>query len=159
VRLEQAIQPWAGGAFDVLASGPLPPNPSELLASQHMKVVLAQLRDMYDVVLIDSPPLLPVTDAAAVAPATDGVILVCRSKETTRDQVTAAVEALDAVSARILGTVFTMVPSSGPQVHARSNAYDRTDQPSETTVENRQTPARHPERAALYRPSPSRGRQ
>jgi hypothetical protein len=47
-----------------------------------------------------------VTDAAAVAPATDGVIRVCRFKETTRDQVTAAVEALDAVSARVLGTVF-----------------------------------------------------
>ena len=129
VRLEQAVQPWAGGVLDVLASGPLPPNPSELLASQHMKILLAQLRDMYDVVLIDSPPLLPVTDAAAIAPATDGVILVCRFKETTRDQVTAAVEALDAVSARILGTVFTMVPSTGPRVYARSNAYDRTDQP------------------------------
>jgi len=73
-----------------------------------MKVVLAELRAQYDVaqydvVLIDSPPLLPVTDAAAVAPATDGAILVCRFKETTRDQVAAAVEALDAVSARVLG--------------------------------------------------------
>lgn len=129
VRVEQAVQPWAGGAFDVLASGPLPPNPSELLGSQHMKVVLTELRAQYDVVLIDSPPLLPVTDAAAVAPATDGAILVCRFKETTRDQVTAAVEALDAVSARVLGTVFTMVPNTGPRAYAQYNAYYRTDQP------------------------------
>jgi len=129
VRLEQAVQPWAGGAFDVLASGPLPPNPSELLGSQHMKILLAQLRDMYDVVLIDSPPLLPVTDAAAIAPATDGAILVCRFKETTRDQVTATVGALDAVSARVLGTVFTMVPSTGPRVYAQYNASYHTDQP------------------------------
>jgi len=143
--------------FDVLASGPLPPNPSELLGSQHMKVVLAQLRDMYDVVLIDSPPLLPVTDAAAVAPATDGVILVCRFKETTRDQVAAAVEALDAVSARVLGTVFTMVPSTGPRLY---NAYYRTDQT--ITPAGPATGSANSARASggpAARSSPSRGYQ
>jgi capsular exopolysaccharide synthesis family protein len=129
VNVEQATQPWAGGRFDVLASGPLPPNPSELLASEHTKILLAKLREQYDVVLVDSPPLLPVTDAAAVAPATDGAILICRFKQTTQGQVKAAVEALEAVSTPLLGTVFTMVPTSGSRAYAKHNVYDRTEQP------------------------------
>ena len=129
VRVQQAIQPWAGGRFDVLASGPLPPNPSELLASEHTEDLLEELREQYDMVLLDSPPLLPVTDAAAVAPATDGAILICRYKETSQTQVKAAVAALEAVSAPLLGTVFTMVPSSGPRAYAKYNAYYRTAQP------------------------------
>lgn len=130
VRLEDAIQHWTGGALDVLASGPLPPNPSELLGSKHMADMLARLRDLYDVVLIDSPPLLPVTDAAAVASATDGVILVCRFGQTRRDQVRAAMDALKAVSAPLLGTVFTMVPSSGPRAYAYYNGYYGSQQPA-----------------------------
>ena len=129
VRPEQAIQHWSGGVFDVLASGPLPPNPSELLASQHMSALLGDMRHRYDVVLLDTPPLLPVTDAAAVAPATDGAILVCRFKNTTRDQVGAAVTALGAVSTPLLGTILTLVPSRGPRAYAQYNAYYRTDQP------------------------------
>ena len=129
VRVEQVIQSWGGGAFDVLASGPLPPNPSELLASRHMGAMLRALREEYDAILIDTPPLLPVTDAAAVAPSTDGAILVCRFKQTTRVQVETAVQALSAVSAPLLGTVFTMVPNSGPRAYAQYNSYYRTEEP------------------------------
>jgi non-specific protein-tyrosine kinase len=119
---QQVIQCW-GGVIDVLSSGPLPPNPSELLASRQMTALLEELRDRYDMVLLDSPPLLPVTDAAAVAPATDGAILVCRFNETTREQIGRAAEALRAVSAPLLGTVFTMVPDSGPRAYAQYNSY------------------------------------
>jgi non-specific protein-tyrosine kinase len=129
VEVEEVIQPWGGALFDVLASGPLPPNPSELLASRQMEALLGALRERYDAVLIDTPPLLPVTDAAAVAPATDGVLLVCRFRRTSRPQVESAAAALDAVGARVLGTVFTMVPSSGPRAYAQYNGYYRTDQP------------------------------
>jgi capsular exopolysaccharide synthesis family protein len=128
-RPEQAIQHWSGGVFDVLASGPLPPNPSELLASQHMAALLSDLRNQYDVVLLDLPPLLPVTDAAAVAPATDGVVLVCRFRTTTRDQVSSAVAGLEAVSTPLLGTVFTLVPVAGPRAYAQYNAYYRSEHP------------------------------
>lgn len=117
VRTEQAIQ-HLSGVMDVLTSGPLPPNPSELLASQPAQVVLREVRARYDTVLIDTPPLLPVTDAAAITSATDGAILVCRFK-TNSDQVRRAVAALEAVSARLLGTVFTMVPSTGPRAFAQ----------------------------------------
>lgn len=127
VRVEQVVQPWGNGAFDVLASGPLPPNPSELLASRHMTDLLDDLRECYDVVLVDTPPLLPVTDAAAVAPATDGVIMACRFQKTTRDQLAQAVEALAAVSAPLLGTILTMVPSTGPRAYAQYNAYYRVE--------------------------------
>lgn len=122
-RSEEVVQPWGGGRFDVLTSGPLPPNPSELLASRQMRSLLDELRHRYDVVLVDSPPLLPVTDAAAMAPATDGVILVCRFRTTPREQVHRAVAALEAVSASLLGTVFTMVPRSGRSGYAQY-AYD-----------------------------------
>jgi polysaccharide biosynthesis transport protein len=129
LRADQVIQPWAGGMFDVLASGPLPPNPSELLASAQMEALLTELRSVYDVVLLDTPPLLPVTDAAAVAPATDGAILVCRFRQTSRSQVETAAAALEAVGAPLLGTVFTMVPNSGPRAYAQYNGYYRTEKP------------------------------
>lgn len=144
---DQVIQPWAEGALDVMASGPLPPNPSELLASRHMNDLLVELRRHYDVVLIDTPPLLPVTDAAAISPATDGAILVCRFKRTTRIQVRAAAAAMSAVSAPILGTVFTMAPATGPRAYARYNAYYRSDPLAEKVtslepVTGRTSPAR-----------------
>ncbi len=135
IHVGQGIQRWGGGFFDVLTSGPLPPNPSELLASRYMAGMLQKLRDMYDVVLIDSPPLLPVTDAAAVAPATDGAIVICRYKKTTTTQVGTAVSALRAVSAPVLGTVFTMVPSSGPRAYAQYNSYYRTEKATDSVPE------------------------
>jgi capsular exopolysaccharide synthesis family protein len=116
------LQRWAE-RFDVLASGPLPPNPSELLASRHMATMLAALRERYDAVLVDSPPLLPVTDAAAVAPATDGAILVCRFRCASQGQVNAAVEHLQSVAAPLLGTVFTIVPSRGPLAYGSYHSY------------------------------------
>jgi polysaccharide biosynthesis transport protein len=122
VPLDQAIQPWSGGV-DLLASGPLPPNPAELLGSMHMAALLAEVGSWYDTVLIDTPPLLPVTDAAAIAPAADGVLLVTRFRKTTRDQVAAAVAAISAVSVPLLGTVLNMVPRRGPRAYARYHTY------------------------------------
>ncbi|WP_214405084.1 polysaccharide biosynthesis tyrosine autokinase [Pseudonocardia lacus] len=132
LRFEDVVQHWAGGGFDVLASGALPPNPSELLGSRQMADLLAALRTRYDVVLVDTPPLLPVTDAAAVAPETDGAILACRYNETTREQVGRAVEALAAVSAPVLGTLFTMVPTSGARGYAQYNTYYSSKGPVST---------------------------
>jgi non-specific protein-tyrosine kinase len=122
VPLDQAIQPWRGGV-DLLASGPLPPNPAELLGSMHMAALLAEVGSWYDTVLVDTPPLLPVTDAAAIAPAADGVLLVTRFRKTTREQVAAAVAAISAVSAPLLGTVLNMVPRRGPRAYARYHTY------------------------------------
>ncbi|MTD56545.1 polysaccharide biosynthesis tyrosine autokinase [Amycolatopsis pithecellobii] len=117
VPLDKALQPWGKSTFDVLASGPIPPNPSELLASRHMAGLLAELRDRYDMVLLDAPPLLPVTDAAVLGTICDGALLVARYGKTSKHQIKTAVTALDTVSVPLLGTVFTMAPDSG------SNSY------------------------------------
>jgi polysaccharide biosynthesis transport protein len=107
----------------VLAAGPLPPNPSELLGSRSMKGLLDLLRGHYEVILIDTPPLLPVTDAAAVSPATDGAILITRYKRTTRGQLESAISALSSVGANVLGTVLTMVPNKGVHAYTHYRSY------------------------------------
>ncbi|MFC5947907.1 polysaccharide biosynthesis tyrosine autokinase [Pseudonocardia lutea] len=122
VPLNHAIQNWAG-RFDILGSGSLPPNPSELLGSQQMQKLIEDMRNHYDVVLLDTPPLLPVTDAAALAPATDGVILVVRFNKTTRQQVGTAAETLNGIGVPLLGSVMSMAPSSGPRAYSYYGAY------------------------------------
>jgi capsular exopolysaccharide synthesis family protein len=102
-----------GSGLRVLASGAIPPNPSELLQSHAMATVLGQLRSAFDVIIIDAPPLLPVTDAALIASQVDGAVVVVRHGKTTREQLGAARERLEAVGATTMGAVFNMVPRKG----------------------------------------------
>lgn len=111
VALEAALQPAGTPGLDVLTSGSLPPNPSEILQTNAMKGLISELRHRYDVVLIDAPPLLPVTDAALLASISDGAILVVRHGDTGREQVRTASERLTSVGARLLGTVLSMTPA------------------------------------------------
>jgi len=127
IEPESAIQPWADGTIDVLTSGALPPNPSEMLGSLHMEALLASLRLRYDAILIDSSPLLPVTDTAAVAPVTDGVLLLCRYKRTTQVQIHAAIEVLSSAAAVVLGTALTMVPEPRLGVYGQYSAAESPD--------------------------------
>jgi polysaccharide biosynthesis transport protein len=120
VSVERAVQPLAP-ALDVLPSGLMPPNPSELLGSDRMVGLLAALRGSYDVILIDTSPLLPVTDAAVLAPRADGVLVMVRHGKTRVQDLQAAKDALDAVSGRVLGSVMTMTPHVSKQRYA-SNA-------------------------------------
>jgi capsular exopolysaccharide synthesis family protein len=110
--VDDVMQRW-GTDLWVLPSGFLPPNPSELLGSRHMGDLLEELRGKFDMVIVDCPPLLPVTDAAVVAARADGALLLARSRKTTSAQVTAAVQALRSVDARLLGCVFNMVSTKG----------------------------------------------
>lgn len=109
--------------LDVLASGPLPPNPSELLGSAAMAGLLAQTRERYDVVLVDASPLSPVTDAAALARQVDGVLLVVPHGAVSRQQVLAARDALETVSAPLLGAVLTRVPPPRKRRTSADEAY------------------------------------
>jgi len=111
--LEEVVQRSAETDLDLLATGPLPPNPSELLGSEQMERLITQLRDSYDMVIIDTPPLGPVTDAALLSTHADGVLLAVRYGKTKVDQVRQSVESLEYVDARTLGTVLTMVPTTG----------------------------------------------
>jgi capsular exopolysaccharide synthesis family protein len=105
VRHEDAVQPWGPENLAVLPSGQVPPNPSELLGSTHMSALLAEVGEAYDVVLVDTAPLLPVTDGAILAKMTGGAVVVVGAGITHRPQLTEALAALDTVGAKVLGVV------------------------------------------------------
>lgn len=124
VGFEDAVQRWGPGALlDILPSGPTPPNPSELLGSRGMADLLRSLELKYDVVLLDAPPLLPVTDAAVLAVETSGAVLVVHHGKTRLEQLENSAQALSAVGARILGTVINFAPHKGPEAHYYGYAY------------------------------------
>lgn len=108
--LHDVTQEWGADGLEVLASGPIPPNPNELLGSSVMVQMLQQAREDYELVVIDTPPILPVADALIVAALADGAILVVKHGHTTAEQVKRALESLDAAAARVIGTVLSMAP-------------------------------------------------
>lgn len=108
----------------VIAAGPNPPNPGEMLASSHMRELIDKLRGQYDYVLIDAPPLLPVADSSGLAVATDGVLLSIRYGSTRKDQLQQAVTTLERVGARPLGIVLNIVPPRAQLASAYGYGYD-----------------------------------
>ena len=103
--LLDVVQPWGNGQLHVLPSGQVPPNPSELLGSRAMVTLLDTLTQLYDLVLIDTPPLLPVTDAAILSKLTGGALVVVGAGKLQRQQLVEAMGALETVGARVLGVV------------------------------------------------------
>ncbi|MBN1641272.1 MAG: polysaccharide biosynthesis tyrosine autokinase, partial [Anaerolineae bacterium] len=93
------------GRLALLPAGELPPNPAEVLGSQRLERVLGELRERADMVVIDSPPVLAVADAAVLAPQVDGVLLVVEAGRTRRGAARQAVERLGQVGARVIGVV------------------------------------------------------
>jgi polysaccharide biosynthesis transport protein len=125
VPLSAVMQRWQEGtSLSLLASGPLPNNPTELLDSQGFASVLDELEYGYDLVMIDSPALLPVSDAAVIAQLTAHVLLVTRLGVTRADQFAAAAAHLRAVNAQILGIVLNRSRSNATSSHA--NQSDRS---------------------------------
>jgi succinoglycan biosynthesis transport protein ExoP len=98
--------------LELLASGPIPPNPAELLHTKQFHDLIAELSGRYDHILYDSPPLAAVTDAAIIAPQVDGVLLVVHGQKTTRDALRSALRQLRDVNARITGGVLNDVDLS-----------------------------------------------
>lgn len=121
--LPTATQSYGTKGLTVLASGPIPPNPSELLQSQAMSEILAQLERESDVVIIDAPPLLPVTDAAILTSLAGGALLVVRHGKTTQDQVRQSIASLANVDGRLLGTVLNMAPTKSRDAYAYGYGY------------------------------------
>ena len=91
--------------LQVLTSGPVPPNPAEILSSKRMAEILVMLKGQADYVLIDTPPIVAVTDAAILSPRVDGVLLVVNAGKTRRDLAVKARDMLQQVNANILGVV------------------------------------------------------
>ncbi len=106
-----ALQNWRD-ILGFMPSGPLPPNPSEILGSQTMAQLINALRNLADVVIFDAPPVLPVTDAVVLSTQVDGVILVARSGRTQRNAAAEAHRRLDTVGANVVGFVLNAVPTS-----------------------------------------------
>jgi len=105
VTLQEAVKTSRQENLWILTSGPIPPNPSELLGSKGMNALLDEVKNEYDFVILDSPPVLAVTDAQVLANLTDGVVLVISSGNTKIDSAKKAKERLESAKAKILGVV------------------------------------------------------
>ncbi|MGH3414197.1 MAG: polysaccharide biosynthesis tyrosine autokinase [Marmoricola sp.] len=115
--LQASIQRHAASGIHVLTSGPIPPNPTEILQSRATKRLIGELREQYDAVIVDAPPLLPVADAAIMATDADGAIVVVHHGKTTKEQLREATTRLAQVNARLFGVTMNMAP------RRRSNHY------------------------------------
>jgi capsular exopolysaccharide synthesis family protein len=122
--LEEVLQQHGMDGLTVLAAGPTPPNPGELLASSHMRAVVEKLRGRFDVVLVDAPPLLPVADASGLAPHTDGVLLSVRYGSTHRDQLRQAATTVERAGGRTLGAVLNIVPPRAGSAYGYGYSYE-----------------------------------
>lgn len=104
-ELEKAIMPTKIDNLSILTAGPIPPNPAELLSSRAMERLITQLRDQYDVIILDAPPLLQVADSRITSKLTDGVVMVVGCTTSDRQRVLKAKEQLELAEAKILGVV------------------------------------------------------
>jgi len=128
VPLSEAVQEIPGERLlMLLASGMLPPNPSELLASQRTVQILGALQAESDVVLIDSPPMLPVTDAAVLSARVDATMVVTRAGTTSRRELARAIELLRQVDAPLVGTVLNGVADESAYGYAYNYRYYSRD--------------------------------
>lgn len=105
--LDEAIISIEQYKIDILPVGATPPNPAELLATPQMKEMLAQLKERYDCVIVDTPPINVVTDAAIIGSMVDGVFLVVRSNYAPAEMVQMAKQRLEDVNVRILGVILS----------------------------------------------------
>jgi capsular exopolysaccharide synthesis family protein len=129
--VSEVLQQTGSPRLSVLTSGAIPPNPSELLGSLSAKKVLAEMRAQFDYVIVDSSPLLAVTDAAILAANSDGVLIMARFGHSKRQQLAQAVGNLKDVGAPLLGAVFTMTPARGSGSYSYSYyGDDKVERPS-----------------------------
>src|SRR6478609_3491885 len=109
VDVDDVLQPFGRTGLRLLGAGPIPPNPSELLGSANMEQLVADLVERFDYVLIDAPPLLPVTDAAVLSTLVDGALVVVGADVVEREHVRRALETLEQVNASLLGLILNRV--------------------------------------------------
>jgi succinoglycan biosynthesis transport protein ExoP len=136
IDLEDAIQPWGpGGGLDVLTAGSVAPNPTELLGSPMMEKLIKNMEDVYEVIIIDSPPLLPVADPAILAALSSGVMLVTSvDGRTQKKELQKAIENVEAVNGRLVGLVVNRLPHD----RGEQSYYDyKPDKPDETPARKR----------------------
>lgn len=123
-ELQESIQKHTASGIYFLASGPVPPNPTEVLQSHAAQSLFDRLNQMFDMVVIDAPPLLPVSDAAIMGRDVDGVILVVRHGKTSREQLKQARLRLAQVDANLFGVAVNMTPRRGRGAYEYGYGYD-----------------------------------
>jgi len=110
--LDSLLQETQVPGLRVLAAGPVPPNPAQLLSSGHMRELLAALQAETDILIVDSPPATAFADAALLSTQVSGVLLVIEAGRTRRDIARKALDALKHVNAPILGVLLNRMPRS-----------------------------------------------
>lgn len=140
--LEEVVQPWQSDRLHVLASGRIPPNPSELLGSAPMHKLMKRAEGEYDVVLYDSAPVLPVPDAAILSRHVGGVLVVASVGRAALDQVGQALNSLAKVSANVSGVVVNRMPMRGSAGYLREayQSHDVQDVQETNDSNNEQAP-------------------
>ncbi len=142
-HVNDLLQPWGEHQLWVLTSGQIPPNPSEMLGSLQMRDLIEHLEGNFDAVIIDAPPLLPVTDAAVLAQQVGGVVLVVGSSRVKSQHIEKSLSALSLVQAELLGVVMNMLPTKGPDAYSYSYYSDEDDQ--KTRTDDTREPQRFPQ--------------
>ncbi len=141
--LNRGIKQTTQSGLYFLPSGPLPPNPSELVGSTKMKSLLTVLEKSFDYIVLDSPPVLAVTDAVILSARVDAVILVASAAQTRVNQLSQAVSRLQEVNANVIGVVLNRLSVRGSEYgydyYYRSNAYFDKLEADDTGNENAST--------------------
>ena len=112
INVNQAVQNTQIENLSILTSGPIPPNPSELLASNRFKELLSNFEECFDMIIIDTPPLLAVTDAVIMATVSDGTLIITNAETNNKHHLVKAKEVLQKSDANILGVVLNNVEKS-----------------------------------------------
>ena len=124
---DELLQPWGPDGLMVLTSGQIPPNPSELLGSSDMKELILRLESAFDTVIIDAPPVLPVTDALVLSQQVGGVLVVINAQATKQRMLVKTLSALDLVGTNVLGVALNRLPAKGSDAYSYSYSAAKND--------------------------------
>ena len=124
IELSKAIKRVDDTNMHILLAGSMPPNPSELLASEKMRSVIDELTEKYDYVIYDTPPILVVTDAASLGKYMDGALLVVSHDRVERSIVLKAKKNLDSAGVKILGAIYSMYSMKTADTYSRYSSYN-----------------------------------
>lgn len=151
------VQPWQQSTLHILPAGEIPPNPSELLGSKAMSKLLSELTVTYDMVIFDSSPLLPVTDAAVLSRLAGGALVVVGVDRIHRPQLRNALDSLTTVGVNILGVVLNKVPRREVDAYSYYGGYAPKVNGSQGVVasQGQRVPAADPAPATPDEPSPN----
>jgi capsular exopolysaccharide synthesis family protein len=137
--LEEIVQPTEVPNLSVVLSGPIPPNPSELLASDRMKYLIDEARARFAYVIFDSPPVLAVTDAIVLGASADGVVLCVHGGKTPREHVQRSAERLRQAKIPVLGALLNNLDLHQYGYNYRKSYYDYYESADEEAQRKRKS--------------------